>query len=167
MDRLKRRIGPRFGARRLADDGVHPMVDLLGSHHTDRASAAADAREYQRLAADLADAAPDLGAAISLKPTQLGLDCDEERFRDHLSDVLEAAIDRDVFVWLDMEEHATVDATVDGTDLQVGRFDRVRRYRRPASEPVRCYCRLLRDGVADCYPPSRRDGVHRCPTRHS
>lgn len=99
-------------ARRQADLGIDPMVNLLGSHHADRATAEADATEYRLLAEDLAAADLDREAAISLKPTQLGLDCGEGVFRDLLSAVLETAAAHDVFVWLDMEEHTTVDATL-------------------------------------------------------
>ncbi|AFZ72442.1 proline dehydrogenase family protein [Natronobacterium gregoryi] len=100
-------------ARRQAKLGIDPMINLLGSHHGDRATAVADAEEYCLLVEDLAAADLDGQTAISVKPTQLGLECDETLFRDLLADVIEAAGVHDVFVWLDMEEHTTVDATLD------------------------------------------------------
>lgn len=99
-------------ARQQATLGIDPMINLLGSHHADRATAEADATEYRLLVSDLAAADLDGEAAISLKPTQIGLDCGETVFRDLLAEVLEAAAAHDVFVWLDMEEHTTVDATL-------------------------------------------------------
>lgn len=97
--------------RWLNDRGVGAMVNRLGSHHRDLETARTAARAYQLLAADLAD--DDVDASLSVKPTQLGLSIGEESFRDLLADVAEAARERDVFVWLDMEEHTTIDATLD------------------------------------------------------
>ncbi|SDQ22932.1 proline dehydrogenase family protein [Natronobacterium texcoconense] len=99
-------------ARRQAKLGIDPMVNLLGSHHADRPAAEADAAEYRLLVEDLAEADLEGEPAISVKPTQIGLDCGETVFRDLLGGVLEAAVTHDVFVWLDMEEHTTVDATL-------------------------------------------------------
>ncbi|WIV68615.1 proline dehydrogenase family protein [Natrialbaceae archaeon AArc-T1-2] len=108
-------------ARRQTVHGIKPMFNLLGSHHDDLATAEADTAEYRQLIADVA--AADLGCetAISLKPTQLGLECSPVRFRDLLACVLETAVEHDVFVWLDMEAHTTVDATLDAYE----RFARV------------------------------------------
>ncbi|TYT62303.1 proline dehydrogenase family protein [Natrialba swarupiae] len=100
-------------ARRLDRDGVVPLVNLLGSHHDDRASVRADAAEYRALADRLATLEGE--AAISVKPTQLGLDLDDSVFRGELERIVSRGRDRDVFVWLDMEEHGTVEATLEAT----------------------------------------------------
>jgi proline dehydrogenase len=98
-------------ATELNNDGIGAILNLLGEHYTDRRDAAADTRAYRRLVEDIDRA--DLRARLSVKPTQLGLDIDEDCFRDNLARVVERAAERDVFVWLDMEDHSTTDATLD------------------------------------------------------
>jgi len=98
-------------ARRLNDDGIGAILNLLGEHYDRRGPADADARAYCRLLGDVAGT--DLRACLSVKPTQLGLDVSEDLFRENLARVVEHAADRDVFVWLDMEDHTTTDATLD------------------------------------------------------
>ncbi|WP_435551542.1 proline dehydrogenase family protein [Natrinema sp. CGMCC1.2065] len=97
--------------RRLNDRGVGGIVNLLGEHYDEREAAAADAAEYRRLVADIAGSR--LGACISVKPSQLGLEIDESVFRRELAEIVAAAAERDVFVWIDMEDHTTTDATLD------------------------------------------------------
>ncbi|QCW02963.1 proline dehydrogenase family protein [Natrinema pallidum] len=97
--------------RRLNERDVKAIVNLLGEHHGDRETVDADAAEYRRLVADIAGSR--LAAAVSVKPSQLGLDLDEDVFRTTLAAVVDAAAERDVFVWIDMEDHTTTDATLD------------------------------------------------------
>jgi len=54
-----------------------------------------------------------LQARISVKPTQLGLFVGEDVFRELLARVVSCADEHGVFVWLDMEDHTTTDATLD------------------------------------------------------
>lgn len=96
--------------RGLNDQGIVGIVNRLGSHHG-RDRAIADAKAYRQLVADVA--AADLSAAVSVKPTQLGLDYSRSLFRTHLSDIVESGREEGVFVWLDMEEIETVDPTLD------------------------------------------------------
>jgi len=103
-------------AARLDERGVGAILNLLGEHYTDRGDARADCRAYCRLVEDLART--DLRACLSVKPTQLGLDISESCFREHLDHVVTHAADRDVFVWLDMEDHTTTDATLDAFETQ-------------------------------------------------
>ncbi|WIV67656.1 proline dehydrogenase family protein [Natrialbaceae archaeon AArc-T1-2] len=98
-------------ARRLNDRGVNAILNLLGEHYEDRESAADDADEYRRLIDDIA--AAELSACVSVKPTQLGLDVGEDVFRELLAAVVSHGRKRDVFVWLDMEDHTTTDATLE------------------------------------------------------
>jgi len=98
-------------ARRENDRGVGVICNLLGEHYYDRAPADADTVAYERLVADIGTS--DLRACVSVKPSQLGLDVDEDVFRENLARVAGAATDHDVFVWVDMEAHTTVDATLD------------------------------------------------------
>ena len=110
-------------ARQLNQDGIGAIVNRLGEHYTDRMQPAADARRYQRLAASIDDAG--LRARLSVKPTQLGLDDSEEYFRENLAAVVEYAADHDVFVWIDMEDHTTVDATLDAYEALASEYDTV------------------------------------------
>jgi proline dehydrogenase len=98
-------------ARRTNEDGVGVILNLLGEHYDDRAPADEDAAAYRQLVADLADSG--LDACVSVKPSQLGLDVGEDVFRENYRSVVEAAVDRGVFVWCDMEDATTTDATID------------------------------------------------------
>ncbi|NUB93198.1 proline dehydrogenase family protein [Haloterrigena sp. SYSU A121-1] len=97
--------------RRLNERDIAGIVNLLGEHYDDRESVRADAAEYRALVRDIA--ASDLEACISVKPSQLGLDLGEDVFRETLADIVEEAADHGVFVWIDMEDHTTTDATLD------------------------------------------------------
>ncbi|ELY96683.1 proline dehydrogenase [Natrialba chahannaoensis JCM 10990] len=97
--------------RTVNQRNVNVIVNLLGEHYDDRAPASDDAAEYRSLVEDIANA--DLGACISVKPSQLGLDLGADVFREELEDIVATAADRGVFVWVDMEDHTTTDATLD------------------------------------------------------
>lgn len=97
--------------RGLNDRNVKAIVNLLGEHYDDREPVDADAAEYRRLVADIAGSG--LEACISVKPSQLGLDIGEDVFRSELAEIVAAAADHGVFVWIDMEDHTTTDATLD------------------------------------------------------
>ncbi|ELY57893.1 proline dehydrogenase family protein [Natronococcus jeotgali] len=97
--------------RQLNGRDVKAIVNLLGEHYDDREDVDADAREYRELVEDIARS--DLEATISVKPTQIGLDLGESVFRENLEEIVETAADRGVFVWIDMEDHTTTDATLD------------------------------------------------------
>ncbi|MFC4437924.1 MULTISPECIES: proline dehydrogenase family protein [Natrialbaceae] len=107
--------------RRLNERGICGMVNRLGTHHDNRRRVRADATAYRELVADIGDTG--LDGEVSVKPTQLGLDIGEGVFRDSLRDVLETARERDVFVWLDMEEHTTTDATLDAFETFALEYD--------------------------------------------
>ena len=104
-------------ARQLDADGIGAILNLLGEHHDDPATAAADADAYCELLGDVG--ATDLDACISVKPTQLGLAIDEGLFREQLARIVEAAAETGTFVWLDMENHETTDATLDAFEAHV------------------------------------------------
>ncbi|MFC6718640.1 proline dehydrogenase family protein [Natrialbaceae archaeon GCM10025810] len=99
-------------ARRLNERNVKAIVNLLGEHYDDRPPVAADVAEYRTLVEDIATSR--LEACISVKPTQLGLGLGADVFRRELADVAAAAADHDVFCWIDMEDHTTTDATLEG-----------------------------------------------------
>ena len=97
--------------RRTNETGVKVILNLLGEHYDERRRADADAATYRRLAADLDGSG--LDACLSVKPSQLGLSVDEAAFRENARSVLAAADEHDVFVWFDMEDATTTDATLD------------------------------------------------------
>jgi proline dehydrogenase len=98
-------------ARQLDERGVGAILNLLGEHYERPDPAAEDRDTYVRLVDDIADAG--LRACVSVKPSQLGLDVGEETFRSNLDVIVERAAERGVFVWIDMEDHTTTDATLD------------------------------------------------------
>ena len=97
-------------AEELNERDVGVILNLLGEHYDDRQSAEADAAAYRDLADAIADAG--LDACISVKPSQLGLDVGTDLFEALVTDLVGHAADRDVFVWIDMEDHTTTDATL-------------------------------------------------------
>ncbi|XVH30296.1 proline dehydrogenase family protein [Haloferacaceae archaeon DSL9] len=97
--------------RAMNDDGVKVILNLLGEHYETPAEAEDDVEAYLRLVDDLA--ASDLDACISIKPSQIGLDAGDEVFVENFRRIVEAAHDRDVFVWCDMEDATTTDVTLD------------------------------------------------------
>jgi proline dehydrogenase len=98
-------------ARQLDEDGVGTILNLLGEHYDERAPADDDTETYCQLLADIATT--DLRVVLSVKPTQLGLDVSERVFRENLARVVERAHETGSFVWVDMEDHTTTDATLD------------------------------------------------------
>jgi proline dehydrogenase len=110
-------------ARGLNEDGIGAILNLLGEHYEERAPADEDAETYCTLLDEIGKT--DLDACISVKPSQLGLDVGEGAFRENLERVVEAAAANDAFVWMDMEDHTTTDATLDAFEAQVETYPRI------------------------------------------
>jgi proline dehydrogenase len=108
-------------ARSLNDDDVQAILNRLGEHYDDREPAEADAEAYVDLVADIA--ASDVDACISVKPSQVGLDVGEDCFEELLERVVEAGDEHDVFVWIDMEDRHTTDATLDAYERLAREYD--------------------------------------------
>ncbi|QLG29324.1 proline dehydrogenase family protein [Halorarum halophilum] len=98
-------------ARRANEDGVNVILNLLGEHYRERVPADEDTATYESLIADIG--ASDLDVCVSVKPSQLGLDVGEGVFRENFRRVVEAGREHGVFVWCDMEDATTTDATLD------------------------------------------------------
>ena len=98
-------------ARELNRRDVAVILNLLGEHYDDRADADADADAYIDLAETIAE--DDLDACISVKPSQIGLSLSDDAFCENLARIVAVADDHGVFVWIDMEDHTTTDATLD------------------------------------------------------
>jgi proline dehydrogenase len=95
---------------RLRDGGFRTTVDLLGEAVTSAADARAAADAYLETLDALAGRG--LDANVSLKLSQMGLGLDASGARDNVRRVLERAAAHDAFVRIDMEDHATTDATL-------------------------------------------------------
>jgi proline dehydrogenase len=90
--------------------GLGAVLTRLGENLTDEAEADAVAAHYLDL---LERVRAEKGAIeISVKPTQLGLDLDEERCASRLLALAARAEATGNFVWVDMEQTAYTDATL-------------------------------------------------------
>jgi len=108
-------------ARRLDERSVGAILNLLGEHYTEHPPADADTDRYCQLVADIAGTG--LDACISVKPSQLGLDVSEAVFRENLGRIVDRAAGAGVFVWLDMEDHTTTDATLSAFEAETRAHD--------------------------------------------
>jgi proline dehydrogenase len=97
--------------RRARDAGFHTTVDILGESVTNPEAARAAADSYVGAIPVLDDEGLDLN--VSVKLSQMGLGLDQAVARDNLARVLVAAAAVGGFVRIDMEDHATTDATLD------------------------------------------------------
>jgi len=108
-------------ARETNERGVGVILNLLGEHYDEREPADEDAAAYCELVDDLART--DLRACLSVKPSQLGLDAGEGVFRENLAKVVDRAAEHGEFVWIDMEDHTTTDATLDAFERHARETD--------------------------------------------
>ena len=126
-------------ARRLAGDGMSTLLTLLGENVRDRAEAEGVAHQYLALLERIRAAA--LPAEISVKLTQLGLDLDRELCFANLSRLI-AHAPPEKTVWIDMEQSAYVDST-----LELHR--RARQSHRNAGVCVQSYLRRTEKDVEE------------------
>ena len=90
---------------------IDVIFNLLGEHYEDYAPAQDDTKEYRHLIVNIADCG--INASISVKPSQIGLDLGTDVFNENLAHIVDTAIENNVFVWVDMEDHTTTDETLD------------------------------------------------------
>ncbi|HYM66294.1 MAG TPA: proline dehydrogenase family protein [Patescibacteria group bacterium] len=88
--------------------GVGTLFTRLGENLTALDEAAAVVQHYE----DVLRASAEVGAEISVKPTQLGLDIDPAAALANLVRLARAAAEVNSFVWIDMEGSAYTDATI-------------------------------------------------------
>lgn len=102
--------------RALNAEGAMTTVDVLGEevHERDKASAAVDAyiEVLEALEKGLEGGKTSLNGNVSIKPTMLGLNLDEDFCRDNLRRIVEVAAGHGNFVRIDMEDRTTTDATL-------------------------------------------------------
>ncbi|MFB6221993.1 MAG: proline dehydrogenase family protein [Halolamina sp.] len=102
-------------------EGINVILNLLGEHYDDPADAASDTKAYRALIRDIADS--DVDACISVKPSQLGIDISDDVFRSNYRSIVELADEEGVFVWCDMEDSDTTDATLDAFESFAREFE--------------------------------------------
>jgi proline dehydrogenase len=93
---------------RLETDGIAGILNLLGEHYDDPEPADADTQAYVDLVRALDRR--DTDCCVSVKPSQIGLDLGDDVFERNLARIVDAG---DTFVWIDMEDHETVEVTLD------------------------------------------------------
>ncbi|GAA0548632.1 proline dehydrogenase family protein [Halorubrum ejinorense] len=98
-------------ARAANEDGIAVILNLLGEHYDDPADARADTDAYLALLDDIADSG--LDACVSVKPSQIGMDVSTDLFEEHYREIVARAHELGAFVWCDMEDADTTDATLD------------------------------------------------------
>ena len=91
--------------------GIGTMYTKLGENIADASQAQAVADHYLELLARIK--AADNGGEISVKPTQLGLDLDEDMCLGHLRTLSSVAEAQGSYLWIDMEDSSYVDRTLD------------------------------------------------------
>lgn len=98
-------------AAALRRQGLSTVLTELGENVSDVAQADRVARHYEGVLEKVA--ANGLDCHISVKLTQLGLDVDAARCYGNLRALVTCARQFGNFVWIDMEQHRYVDATLD------------------------------------------------------
>lgn len=91
-------------------DDVNVILNLLGEHYDSPEPANADAKAYLELIGDISQS--DVKACISVKPSQIGLDVSTDLFAENFHQIVTRAHNNEVFVWCDMEDADTTDATL-------------------------------------------------------
>ena len=97
-------------AAELRRQGISVVLTELGENVTEVAHADEVTRQYADALAEVD--ARELDCHISVKLTQLGLDVDEARCLANLRSLAADAKEHNTFVWIDMEQHAYVDVTL-------------------------------------------------------
>lgn len=96
--------------KRLAQEGCCATLDLLGEAVSNPELAAEAVEAYCQVLARIES--EQLPSHISVKPTQMGLEIDEDLALANLRTVVAEAHKRGVFVRIDMEDASTTDATL-------------------------------------------------------
>jgi len=95
----------------LNERDIGAILTQLGENLSDLAGATAVVEHYQGVLETIASRG--LGAVVSVKPTQLGLDHGAENAYRNLAAIVEVAAARHTVIWVDMEQSSYVDATLD------------------------------------------------------
>ncbi len=121
-NRVSARLARRFVAGERIEDAVQAVRALNAEGRRATVAYLGEAVTDLRLADEAAETICELlrlfrrerlDSNVSVKPTQLGLDVDEARCREHLDRVVALAAELDNFVRLDMESSAYTQRTLD------------------------------------------------------
>lgn len=96
--------------RRLAAEGYHATIDILGENAADDAHADETVQGYRQVL-EMIDR-EHLPSNISVKPSHLGIRLHEERAEKRLWDLLDDVSARGSFLRIDMEDSSLTDATL-------------------------------------------------------
>jgi proline dehydrogenase len=107
-ERLEDALG---AAALLQQEGVGTILTKLGENLTRLDEAEEVTGHYLDVLDEVS--AGKLNAEVSIKPTQLGLDLDEELCYRNLERLVDRAASSNNFVWIDMESSAYVDPTIE------------------------------------------------------
>jgi proline dehydrogenase len=110
-------------AQALAPEGIGTVFTHLGENVADLAEAEGVTSHYVDLLDQIASRG--LSSQISVKLTQMGLDIDKARCLDNLQRLLTRAEALGVYIWIDMEQHPYVDATLELYHAVRARFPKV------------------------------------------
>jgi proline dehydrogenase len=130
-------------AEAFGREGIGTLFTRLGENVTDRAAADAVAEHYLDFLERIRGRGID--GEISIKPTQLGLDFDEERCFEHLVRLADRAADVGGEVWIDMESSPYVDRTI-------GLYERLRRAHPNVGICLQAYLKRSADDVQRLLP---------------
>lgn len=95
----------------MNDDDIGVILNHLGEHYDEADLARNDTTSYIDLISEMASR--DITACMSVKPSQIGIDVSDDLFAENLGRIVDHAHEHDVFVWCDMEDADTTDATLD------------------------------------------------------
>ena len=98
-------------ARRLAEQGLPTMFTLLGENVTSLDAARLVVADYRSIYARIVSEG--LDTEISVKPSHLGVDLDDDAAMGNLEELATAAAEYGNWLWLDMESAPYVDPTID------------------------------------------------------
>jgi proline dehydrogenase len=107
-ERLEDALTAAAGLRQY---GIGAVLTQLGENVTDLMKANEATRHYTEVLGRIG--ASKLDCHISVKLTQLGLDIDAARCHANLRSLVDYAKETGTFVWIDMEQHTYVDATLE------------------------------------------------------
>ncbi len=112
--------------RKLEAAGSSCQINFLGEHYHEPAQAREAVAEYKRLA-DAIKATELAGAAVTIKPSQFGFNAagtkDPEAFcRKNMLEVVRYCASKGIITWLDMEDSATTDFTLDFYTRNFGEY---------------------------------------------
>lgn len=95
----------------LQDDGISTLMTYLGENVTTRSESERVTSLYRGIVESVNER--DLDCQISVKPTQLGLDVDDELCFSNILSLVEHASRLASFVWIDMESYSCAGPTLD------------------------------------------------------